>query len=100
MMSVDIDSRVAVRGGLRLHDFTLNSQSCVNGLPPTGSARFGVVVQGPGVVDLTEGSLACGSLLVSTDVAVASLPAFTSPGTGLVVSRPLYALRFDLRSRN
>jgi hypothetical protein len=84
MTNADIESRLAVRGGVRL------TRSVVNHPPvctPTASSptSYGVVVQGPGVVDMPSTGIECGSLLTSTDVQIVTLPSFGSPSGSYVV---------------
>jgi hypothetical protein len=77
MMNGDFESGVAVAGGLRLRSFGVNQRVACDAAQ---SAGYGIIAQGPGVVDFTNGLLFCGNLLASEDSEIVNLPSFLNGG--------------------
>jgi choice-of-anchor A domain-containing protein len=81
MMNGDFEGKLAVRGGLRLRSFGVNQRAQCTAAE---SAGFGIVAQGPGSIDFSNGRLFCGNLLASNDSQIVNLPSFAN-NAGLVV---------------
>jgi choice-of-anchor A domain-containing protein len=73
----DVESTIAVNGGIRLSSFGVNQRAVCNA---TEAAGFGMIVGDSGSVDFTNGRLFCGNLLASANVTIVNLPSFGNGG--------------------